>query len=52
MNPGAEKCVDLMESKGIIKDIQEAADRHGLHTAILAVGNVRPSIPIPIVLSI
>ncbi|KAE9405818.1 hypothetical protein BT96DRAFT_811679 [Gymnopus androsaceus JB14] len=42
MKLGAEKWVDFMESKNLIKDVQEAAGGLGPHAALIAVGHPLP----------
>jgi len=37
---GAEKWIDFMETKDLVKDVIEAAGGLGPHAAVLAVGNV------------
>ncbi|KAF5348345.1 hypothetical protein D9758_010943 [Tetrapyrgos nigripes] len=39
---GAEKWVDFMESKDVVKDVTEAAGGLGPHAAVIAVGNAIP----------
>ncbi|KAG7086269.1 hypothetical protein E1B28_002235 [Marasmius oreades] len=39
---GAEKWVDFMESKDVVKEVQEATGGLGSHAAVIAVGNATP----------
>ncbi|KAL0065946.1 hypothetical protein AAF712_007073 [Marasmius tenuissimus] len=39
---GADKWIDFMESKDVVKDVQEATGGLGPHAAVIAVGNPTP----------